>query len=155
MPSHRTAPAYTHTHTYQSFRAFNARPQNLIHESVLFQPRPVRRRRVILERPRRRAFETFDFLVRASREFNLRRRHRRYVGGCVVTSCVTLLHEFVKDDDDDDASTRAHRNDDEIFRVFVFVFASIGLVVVVLVLPGGYECSSSAAFVWYRWTSGG
>jgi hypothetical protein len=152
MPSHRTAPAYTHTHTYQSFRAFNARPQNLIHESVLFQPRPVRRRRVILERPRRRAFETFDFLVRASREFNLRRRHRRYVGVCVVTSCVTLLHEFVKDDDDDD---RAHRND-EIVRVFVFVFASTGLVVVVVVvvvLPGG-RCFS-AAFVWYRWTSGG
>ena len=68
-----------------------------------------------------------------------------------VPSCVTLLHEFVKDDDDDD---RAHRNDDEIVRVFVFVFASTGLVVVVVVvLPGG-RCFS-AAFVWYRWTSGG
>ena len=148
MSSHRTAPGTRpRTDTYQSFRAFNARPQNLIHESVLFQPRPVRRRRVILERPRRRAFETFDFLVRASREFNLRRRHRRGYVGCVVTSCVTFLHELVEDD----ASTRAHRNDGDIVRVFVFVFvfASIGL-------PGGYECSSSAAaFVWYRWTSGG
>ena len=62
-------------HTYQSFRALNARAQKRIHESVLFQPRPVRRRRLLPERSRRRALESFDFLARASRELGLRRRH--------------------------------------------------------------------------------
>jgi len=35
---------------------------------------------------------------------------------------------------------RAHRNDDEIVRVFVFAFAIIGLVVVVVVVDDAGGC---------------
>jgi len=60
--------------THQSFRRVAGRRQDAIDAMILFDARAVRRRRVF-ERADGDSIESFDVLVRATRELELRRRH--------------------------------------------------------------------------------